>query len=80
MVLAGGDMAALFGLDMADASDAPVVVAAKPAKQGRAAKQNARPAKSAAPPRNKQAVRSAGVPKGKAAAGKKRAGKRQPAG
>jgi uncharacterized Zn finger protein len=83
MVLAGSDMAALFGLDMADGSDAPVVVAAKPVNQGRAAKKNARPAKRAAPPRNKQAVKSAGVRNGKAAkaaAGTKRAGKRQPAG
>ena len=75
MVLAGGDMSALFGLDMADASEAPVVAAAKPARK----KDNAPPTKRAAPPRNEQPLKSASARKGKAAkaaAGRKRAGKR----
>ncbi|HWX57422.1 SWIM zinc finger family protein [Bradyrhizobium sp.] len=80
MVLAGGDMSALFGLDMADASEAPVVVAAKPARQSRSAKkENAPLTKRTAPPRNEQPLKSASARKGraaKAAAGTKRAGKR----
>jgi len=78
MVLAGGDVAALFGLDMADASEAPVV-AAKPARQTRSATKDAPLAKRTAPPRNEQPVKSASARKGKAAkaaAGKKRAAKR----
>jgi uncharacterized Zn finger protein len=80
MVLAGSDMSALFGLDMADASEGPVVVAAKPAKQSRSAKtENAPLTKRTAPPRTGQPLKSASARTGKAAkaaAGKKRAGKR----
>jgi uncharacterized Zn finger protein len=80
MVLAGNDVAALFGLDMADAPDAAAPVAAKPARQGRSAKQDAAPVtKRAAPPRNEQPLKSASARKAtaaKAPAGKKQAATR----
>jgi uncharacterized Zn finger protein len=76
MVLAGNDVAALFGLDMADAPD----VAAKPARQGRSAKQDAAPVTKRAPPlRNEQPLKSASARKAtaaKAPAGKKPAATR----
>jgi len=87
MVLAGGDMAALFGLDMADASDTPAVDAAKPARPGRSAKKGATPAvKRAGPLRSDLPQKSGPARKGKAAktpVGKPRAatrpGRRKPA-
>ena len=68
MVLAGGDMAALFGLDMADASDAPAPSAAKSAGPRRSSKKDATPGvQRAGAPRNDLPQKSAGARKGKAA-------------
>jgi uncharacterized Zn finger protein len=80
MVLAGNDVAALFGLDMADAPAAAAPVAAKPARQGRSAKQDAALVTKRAPPlRNEQPLKSASARKAtaaKAPAGKKAAATR----
>jgi uncharacterized Zn finger protein len=80
MVLAGNDVAALFGLDMADAPGAAAPVAAKSARQGRSAKQDAAPVTKRAPPlRNEQPLKSASARKAaaaKAPAGKKSAARR----
>jgi uncharacterized Zn finger protein len=82
MVLAGNDVAALFGLDMADTSDAPAAIAAKQSdsRKRRSSEKSSTPAaKRAAPPRNDPPPapgRAQTSKAAKAAVGKKRAAKR----
>jgi hypothetical protein len=78
LVLGGNDVAALFGLDMADASDASAPVVAKPAGQTRSSKKAPAPAaKRTVPPRSDLTRPSGAAHNGKTPVAKKQAATRR---